>query len=231
MYTPRSNSSPATCHNLFVALQVPLERLPEQVLAAPHDGLAVARDDRVEVPGVDAADALVEGGAVPPADDVPEEAPEALGVAGRAVGALEHAVQQAVRRLVGGGHPRVLLDGGQVEHEVGLDQDAVGLEEQDDLLVGVGADELDLEVGGEVGVDLVRARVGRVPLERERLRPDPGVVLHGRALRVQALGPDELGPGVRFCPVRKEDVVLHVPRDEVPYIAAQLGDPGLDLGR
>ena len=47
-----------------MALQMPLENLREQLLAAPHDCLTMARDNRIEVPSGDALHTLIETGAV-----------------------------------------------------------------------------------------------------------------------------------------------------------------------
>lgn len=216
--------------NLFLAVDVPVEDLGEDLLAVALDGVAVAGDEGGEIPTVDALGALVEAGAVlvAVADGVPEEALVALGGAGGAVERVEDLLEQAAALLLGLGHLGVLLRGRKVEHEVGLDQDLLGLVEQDDLLVRVGVDHLDLEVGGELVADGGRVRVGLVVQEVEVLLADHRVV-HLLPALGQALGADQLGRRVLGLPLRDEDVVLEIAGDDVADSAAELGDLGLDL--
>ena len=210
---------------------MPVEDLAKGLLAGTLNDVAVARDQRDKVPAVDALDALVEAGAVlvAVADAVPYQALVALGGAGRRVEAVEDLLEQAADVLLRLGHLGVLLRGGQVEHEVGLDQHLVGLVEEHELLVLVRLDELNLEVGGELVADGVRVRVRLVVEEVKLLLADHGVVGDGLAPLGKTLGTDQLGGGVLGLPLCEEDVVLEVTGDEVADVAAELSDLGLHL--
>lgn len=206
-------------------LEVPLKHLAERLLGLVLHDIAVARDHGDEIPLVDTVHALVEALAV--LDEVPVCALQPASVARDVLGPREDLVEDAAAGPLRLGHPAVLLRGGQVEEQVGLDEHAVGLVEEDDFQVGVGVDVLVLKVGVEVVADARLALVGLCEDDGEGLVADLGVVLLGSLLR-QALGPDELGLGVLLCPLGDEDVVLEVQGDNVAHVAAQLGHLCLD---
>ena len=211
----------------LAAVDVPLKHLLKHGFSVLLDGVTMAGDDSDKIPRVDPLYALVERGAVPAADGVPEQALLAFALDG--LGADEGAGEEAGLGPVGLGHARVLLLGGEVEEEVGLDEDLVGLVEEDDLLVGVAVDVLDLEVG----LELVADRGGALGLglvdDGEVLLADL-LVGGGLALLREAVGADDLGGREGLLPVRDEDVVLHVGGDEVLHVPAEALELRLHLG-
>ncbi|CCF31722.1 hypothetical protein CH063_16078, partial [Colletotrichum higginsianum] len=108
--------------------------------------------------------------------------------------------------------------------------DALGLVEEDDLLVGVGVDVLVLKVGVELGGDGGGALVGAALEGEEELvgRVDLGVARLLGALLGQAVRADEAGGGEGGLVLGEEDVVLDVRGDDVGEVAALLGDLGAD---
>lgn len=206
---------------------MPLKHFPENVLAIPLHHVAMARDHGGKVPLINALDAVADTGAVL-GGEIPVEALHPRRVASRALGALEQLVGKAAGFLAVG-HFAVLLQGGQVEHEIGLDEHLVGLVVEDNLLVGVAVDVLVVKVGVELVADLDAALVGLGEDDGEGVVADLGVLVLLGALLDETVGADDLGAGVLLGPFRDEDVVLEIKGDDVGHLAAQLGHLGFGL--
>ena len=206
---------------------MPCKNLPKDAFAARVDHVTVTRDDAVKVPLVDAPDAVVEAGTILGAEQVPDEAALPPSLAGGAHGSGKEARGQAG----GGGDAgaRVLLGGGHVEEQVGLDEGAVGAVEEDELAVGVAVDVLVVEVAVKVVAD-AQVALGRA---REDGREGHGLVLllPRRPLLREPLGPDQLRLRIRLVPRSQEDVMLHVRRRDVPNVVPQRLERRSYLGR
>lgn len=209
---------------------MPLKHLSESLLSIALDGVSVAGNERIKVPRIDPLDALVEARPVLAAHHVPLEALHPLDVA---LGSLQ-AAKQLVAEAGGGvalalGRLGVLLPRGQVEEQIRLDKDTLGLEVEDELLVGVGVDVLVLEIGVKLGGDGGAPLLGAVLEDDEEFvrRVDLGVARLLGALLRQAVGADDLGLRVGGLVLGDEDVVLHVGGDDVGEVAALFGDFGL----
>lgn len=213
----------------LASVDVPVKHLFKRLLGALLNDVSVTRHNNLYVPRVDALDALIEAGAVATAESVPDQSLQALDVSLCRLKAYELASQEPRIGPVLLGNARVLLGSREVENQVGLDQNAIGLVEEGELLVGVGVDVLVLKVVVKLGAD-GRGALG-VGLEDDvkRLLADPGVVL-GASLLGKAVNTNQHGGGEGSLPLRDEKVVLNVGRDDVAQVVAQGHQLGLDLG-
>lgn len=203
---------------------MPLKHLSEGLLGILVNHFPVARNNGLEVPLVNDLDAVGEAAAVL-GGQVPVEALHPRGVARSALRRLENLVEEAAR-LVALGRLAVLLDGGQVEHEIGLDQDLVRPVIEDELLVGMAVDILVVKVGVELWADLDVALPLLLEDDGEWVVVDVGITRLLGTLFREALGADELGTRIPLGPFRHEDVVLKVGRHNVAHLAAELSDLG-----
>ena len=214
---------------LLLPLQMPLKRLVKDLLRIPLQHISMTRDEGVKVPAVDELDAVVEAGAVL-GDHIPVEAlhPLVLAAVG-VVQALKRPPREVGRGALGLGHAAVLLPGGQVEHQVRLDEGAVRPVEEDELAVAVPIDILVVEVGVKVLPDANIALAGLGEDDGKLFIADLGVVALGvllGALLGETLWADELGRGEGLGPLADEDVVLNVKGDDVGHVAAHLVNLG-----
>lgn len=209
-----------------MSLKMPLKHILKDLLAITLHDISMARDHGDKVPLSDALHALVEAVLVLGCD-VPVETPQPLDVTTRVLHTGKDLADGTVLGNLGFGNLAVLLGGWQVEEQVGLDDDTLGLVQEDDLKVGVAVDVLVVKVGVELGIDANLALVILLEDDSEFLVADLGVVLLLGALLRETLGTDELCRGVRLCPLRDKDVVLVVKGDDVTDVAAHLCDLGL----
>lgn len=206
---------------------MPLEDLPEDALPPTLNHVPMTRYDAIEIELLDLPDTPVEGRPIARARHIPIEA---LLPDGGPLGAHQ-AHKQPRQQARGGGlaaGARILLVGGQVKEQVGLDEGAVGPVVEDELLVGVAVHVLVVEVGVEVGVD---AEVVLVPGREDVLEAGAGRFLAPRAFLAQPFGPEQPGGGEGRRPLRDEDVVFGVRRDEVFDRPAEAGERLVHFGR
>lgn len=182
-------------------------------------------DDPVEIPGLDDLGAVREAGAVLASGGVPQEAALPDHVAAGVHDGAEQLGEDAGGGVEAGAG--ILLGGGQVEEDVGLDQGLGRLVQEDELLVLVAVDELVVELVVELRADAHLALVLRAEHVRELDALGRRVAL---ALLWQAFHANHLGLRVLLGPRADEDVVLDVGRNDVLHGAHAL-DLGLDVGR
>lgn len=208
---------------------MPLKHLPECLLGVPLDDLAMAGDQRGKVPLVNHPDAVIQTVAVL-GNKIPVEALHPRRVAGGALRTLEQLVGKTTWS-VAPGRPAVLLNGRQVEHEIGLDENLVRPVVEDEFLVGVAVDVLVVKVCVELVADPDAALAVPFEDDGELVIVDFRIVQLLGALLEKALGRDEFRAGILLGPFRDEDVVLQVKGNDVGYAAAQFGDLGFRLVR
>lgn len=204
---------------------MPLHDPLKHGLPIAHHRVPVAGDDVLKAPAIDPLDALVEPGAVAPADQVPEH--PLLPHAVRVLQVTKQAAGPARVRLLA--RAAVLLGRGEVEEQVGLDERLGRPVEEHELLVQVGVNKLVVHVGVDIGRDLDVALIGRSEDGLEWDVGDVGITgAHLCALLWQAAGANDVRVGIGAVPRREEDMVLHVGRYNVGDIAAQRIDLGAD---
>ncbi|CRK21435.1 hypothetical protein BN1708_017873, partial [Verticillium longisporum] len=116
-------------------------------------------------------------------------------------------------------------------HEIGLDEDTIGAEVEDEFLVGVSVYKLVIKVGIEGRVD-AEVALGGASLEDDGKGVVPDLVVAGSLLGAflgKALRADKLGIGEGRLPFGEEDVVLNVRGDNVGDSRAEGGDLGADV--
>lgn len=213
----------------MLGVQVPLKCTVEGCLAVALEDISVTGNQRGKVPLLDNAQALVEAMAIL-GQRIPVEPLVPVVIPARGDQALEGPGGNASRLLLCVGHAAVLLDGGEVEHEISLNENLLGLEEEDELLVGVAVDVLVVKVSIELVANLGGTLVGLGEDDVELLVTDLGVVLLGSLLG-ETLHADDLGRWECLGPFRDEDVVLVVEGGDVRDVATELCDLGLDIVR
>lgn len=105
---------------------MPVKRFLKDALGVFLNRFAVARNQDYKVPLVNDLDALVEAGLVL-GSQVPVEALDPLGIALSGLDACEDFVQKSLGLSIFLGKLAVLLNAGQVEQEIGLDEHTLRL--------------------------------------------------------------------------------------------------------
>ena len=181
----------------------------------------MGRNDLLEIPAVDAAHALAETFAILGGDGIPDEAL----LPGSGWGSVVELGEDLGQKTGGGGDggARVLLVGREVEEEVGLDEGAGGSVEEDELLVGVGVDELDGELLVEVGADGGGEGVVLVGFGEDVVEGGLALLWILRTLLGQTVGPKDFGGREGRVPGGDVDVVFHVRGDDVGDVVGAEG--------